>query len=134
MHSERFRAAGPIAQPIPLGEKMRNRSAVKLGAHAAVAMACALMFGLTARAQGEAEKTYKAKCVACHAPDGSGTEAGKKLGAHDLRSSEAQNLSDADLTQIVAKGKNKMPGYEKTLKADEIKGLVAYIRTLAPRK
>ena len=39
-----------------------------------------------------------------------------------------------DLTTIVAKGKNKMPAYEKTLKADEIKGLVAYVRGLAAKK
>ena len=39
-------------------------------------------------------------------------------------------MSDAELSDIIAKGKNKMPSYEKTLKADDIKGLVAYIRTL----
>ena len=87
---------------------------------------------LTSRshAQGEAEKTYKAKCVACHAADGSGSEVGKKLGTHDFHSSEVQSESDADLTQIIAKGKNKMPAYEKSLKPDEIKGLVAYVRGL----
>jgi cytochrome c6 len=90
-------------------------------------------FALHARAQSEAEKTYKTKCVACHAADGSGSEVGKKLGAHDFHSSEVQSESDADLTQIIAKGKNKMPAYEKSLKPDEIKGLAAYVRDLGKK-
>jgi len=89
-----------------------------------------LFFTSHAGAQNEIEKTYKTKCVACHAADGSGTEVGKKLGTHDFHSSEVQSESDADLTQIIAKGKNKMPAYEKSLKPDEIKGLVAYMREL----
>jgi len=43
-------------------------------------------------------------------------------------------MPDAELTEIIAKGKNKMPGYEKRLKPDEIKGQVAYIRSLALKK
>lgn len=89
-----------------------------------------LFFTSRAHAQGQAEATYKAKCAACHAADGSGSEVGKKLGVHDFHSSQVQAESEADLTQIIAKGKNKMPAYEKSLKPDEIKGLVAYVRGL----
>lgn len=83
-----------------------------------------------ARAQGQAEATYKSKCLACHGADGAGSEVGKKLGTRDFRSSPVQGQSDADLTQIIAKGKNKMPAYEKSLKPEEIKALVAYVREL----
>jgi cytochrome c6 len=89
-----------------------------------------LFFASLAHAQSEAEKTYKSKCVVCHAADGSGSEVGKKLGAHDFHSSQVQSESDAELAQIIAKGKNKMPAYEKSLKPDEIKGLVAYTREM----
>jgi len=90
---------------------------------------------IPAHADATAESTYKAKCAACHGPDGSGdTAVGKKLGTHDFRSADVQKMSDAELTEIVAKGKNKMPAYEKSLKPDEIKGLVAYLRSLAPKK
>jgi cytochrome c6 len=92
-----------------------------------------LVFTSHARAQSEAEKTYKTKCVACHAADGSGSEVGKKLGAHDFHSSQVQSESDADLTQIIAKGKNKMPGYEKSLKPDEIKALAGYVRDMGKK-
>jgi len=87
------------------------------------------------KADNVAEVTYKAKCAACHATDGSGdTAVGKKLGTHDFRSPEVQKMSDAELSEILAKGKNKMPGYEKSLKPDEIKGLVTYIRSFAATK
>jgi len=92
-----------------------------------------LVFTSHARAQSEAEKTYKTKCVACHAADGSGSEVGKKLGARDFHSSQVQSESDADLTQIIAKGKNKMPAYEKSLKPDEIKALAGYVRDLGKK-
>lgn len=94
----------------------------------------AFLFGtLIARAQGQAEATYKMKCQTCHAADGAGSEVGKKLGTHDFHSSQVQGESDADLTQIIAKGKNKMPAYEKSLKPDEIKGLVAFVREIGKK-
>ena len=87
------------------------------------------------RAQGAGEKLFKAKCTACHAANGSGdTPAGKKVGARDLRSTEVQSQTDAQLTDLVTKGKGKMPAYGKTLKEDDIKGLVAYVRELAQKK
>jgi cytochrome c6 len=81
----------------------------------------------------DAAGLYAAKCVACHAADGSGSDVGKKLGAHDFHSATVQNMSDADLTGIISNGKNKMPPYGKTLKAGEIKGLVAYVRELGKK-
>jgi cytochrome c6 len=85
-------------------------------------------------AQGTAG-TYKAKCAMCHGADGKGdTPAGKKMGAHDFSSEEVQSQSDAQLAEIIAKGKNKMPSYEKSLKEAEIKGLAAYVRELGKKK
>jgi mono/diheme cytochrome c family protein len=59
---------------------------------------------------------------------------GQKLGTHDFHSSQVQGESEADVEQIIAKGKNKMPGYEKTLKPDEIKALAAYVKELGGKK
>jgi mono/diheme cytochrome c family protein len=95
--------------------------------------AITFLVGLSTRAD-DSGIVYKAKCVACHAADGSGTPVGTKLGAHDLRSADVQKMSDAELTEIITNGKNKMPAYAKTLKADDIKGLVAYIRSFAAKK
>ena len=88
----------------------------------------------SSRAQGR-EKLFKSKCVACHGPEGKGdTPTGKKLGARDLGSTEVQSQSDAQLVELVTKGKGKMPAYGKTLKDDDIKDLVGYVRELAKKK
>ena len=84
---------------------------------------------------GDAAALYKTKCAMCHAADGSGSvPMGQKTGAHDFRSPEILKMTDAQLTEITAKGKNKMPGYDKKLTADEIKDLVAYVRELGKKK
>jgi mono/diheme cytochrome c family protein len=74
---------------------------------------------------------FKAKCASCHSADGSGgNPMGQKLGVRDLRSADVQNQSDAQLSAIIANGKKKMPGFGKSLSADQIKQLVAFIRSL----
>ena len=74
---------------------------------------------------------FKAKCAMCHAADGSAsTTVGKSLKIRDLRSAEVQGQTDEQLLGIIASGKGKMPGYEKSLGADSCKALIAHIRTL----
>ncbi len=61
----------------------------------------------------------------CHGADG------KKAAGHDFSSADVQKESDAALTAVITDGKApKMPKYADKLKPEEIKGLVAYIRTL----
>jgi len=99
---------------------------------AAATLVCVFGFSLSASAQG-AESTYKAKCAGCHGADGTGSSIGKKLGTHDFHSSDVQGQSDEQLADTVGKGKNKMPGYAKSLKPEEIKDLVAYVRALGKK-
>jgi len=88
----------------------------------------------SARAQDDAAKTFKAKCVLCHADDGSGNSpTGKALKAKDLRSDEVQKKSDAELTATITKGQGKMPAFGSKLSPDMIKSLVAYIRSIAKK-
>ncbi len=77
---------------------------------------------------------YKTKCAACHGPDGKGdTAIGKTNKLRDLSSSDVQQQSDPDLTAIITNGKGKMPAYGKSLKPDQVKDLVTYIRSLAKK-
>lgn len=88
----------------------------------------------SSRAQSAGETLFKGKCAACHGPDGKGeVPMGKKLGAHDLNSAEVQKQSDAQLTDVLTKGKNKMPAYESKLSKDQIAQLVAYIREIGKK-
>lgn len=95
----------------------------------ATVFAVVLSISFSASAQ-DAGATFKSKCAGCHAADGTGSPMGKKMGAHDFSTADVQKMSDAELTDIIGKGKNKMPPYAEKLKPEEIKGLVAYIRTL----
>jgi len=87
----------------------------------------ALALPLAAFADGAA--IYKAKCAACHGPDGSGqTTVGKNLKVSDLSSAEVQKLSDAEMTKLLTDGKGKMP--KSKLPADDIKAVIAFVRSL----
>jgi mono/diheme cytochrome c family protein len=93
-----------------------------------------LFLGSPARAQEKGESLFKAKCAMCHGPDGTGkTTMGQTLKIPDLHSEEVQKLSDAELTQIVTKGKNKMPAYEVKLSKEQIAQLVGFVRDLAKK-
>jgi cytochrome c6 len=89
---------------------------------------------LTIHADDASTKIYQSKCSACHGADGSGnTPAGKALKVVPFNDPDVQKQTDADLMTIIAKGKNKMPGYEKSLKPEEIKGVLAHVRDLGKK-
>ena len=100
-----------------------------------IGLAAAISFAMTVTVPAPAQDAgalYKSKCAMCHGADGKGdTPVGKKMGVHDFAAPEVKAMSDADLTQIITKGKNKMPAYAGKLKDSEVKDLVAYIRHLA---
>lgn len=88
----------------------------------------------SARAGDDAGAIYKTKCAACHGPDGKGeTSVGKANKMRDLASADVQKLSDDDLAGVIAAGKGKMPAYGKSMKPEQLKDLVAYIRSLGKK-
>lgn len=94
-----------------------------------------LMLPAAAKAQDDSTKTFKTNCVLCHSANGSGdSAAGKALKAKDLRSPEVQKQTDAALTEIITKGKGKMPAFGAKIQPDDIRKLVAYVRELAKKK
>lgn len=99
-----------------------KRISTQVFATAAV-IAVISFLSLSAQAQDAGGTLYKAKCAMCHGADGT------KIPAHDLSGAAVQGTSDADLGAIITNGKGKMPA-SKSLKPDEVKELVAYVRTL----
>ena len=75
---------------------------------------------------------YRQKtCVTCHAADGSGsTPAGKAMKVRDLRDADVQKQSDGELAKTIGDGKGNMPGFGKTMSAEQIANVVSFIRTL----
>jgi len=100
-----------------------------LGALALVAalLAGICLFSVTAKADvAAAGATFKTKCAGCHGADGKGKEAMK---TRDLGSADVQKQSDAELTNIITNGKGKMMPPYKTMTPDQVKDMVAYIRS-----
>ena len=96
-----------------------------------VALTGFVLLSVPAQAQTGGEALYKAKCAGCHGADGKGqTTVGKANNVRDLSSADVQAQSDDAVAGIISNGKGKMPAYGKSLKPDQIKDLVAYIRTL----
>jgi mono/diheme cytochrome c family protein len=99
----------------------------------ALPVAAALM---AAPARGEvdkkSERTWKAKCSACHGVDGRGdTEQGKKLGIKDYSTAEWQaSKTDDAIKAGIENGVPDMDGYKGKLDDEQIKKLVELIRGL----
>ena len=89
-------------------------------------LAFALMFSTWSLADSGAD-TFKAKCAMCHGANGEGKAPMK---TRDFASADVQKQSDAELTDIITKGKGKMPAYDGKLSKDQIGDLVKWIRTL----
>lgn len=90
---------------------------------------------LAASPDDAAKANFGANCSACHGEDGGGdTPVGQSLQVPDLRSDEVQKNSDAELTKTITDGMESMPPFKDMLTADQIKGLVGYVRELAKKK
>lgn len=74
----------------------------------------------------EVYKSAKPACSMCHGTDGK-----KMAGTKEFASPDVQKMSDAELTATINNGKPpKMPAYKGKLTDDQIKALVAYIRSM----
>lgn len=85
------------------------------------------------------QATFAKKCSACHGKDGKGSKMMAKmfkteLENLDLVSEAAQKKTDAELTETIHKGKNKMPSFKGKLKDAEITEVLSYVRAFAPKK
>jgi mono/diheme cytochrome c family protein len=70
-------------------------------------------------------------CARCHGADGkSQTVLGKELKATDLTGKKVRKLNDSKILKAITNGKGKMSAFGKKLKADEIKSLAEFIKTL----
>jgi mono/diheme cytochrome c family protein len=99
-----------------------------------MAAAIGVMAAMTAPAQ-DSKALYEKSCQKCHGADGKGqTVMGKRLGAKDYTDAKVQDaLKDEVAVKSIKEGLKKD---DKTLMQpaadltdDQIKGLVAYIRT-----
>ena len=102
-----------------------------------VIVVTALAAGVVTASAAEVKETWAKTCAKCHGEDGKGkTKMGEKLGIKDYTDSKIQaDLKDPDMTKAIKEGvkekdsdKMKMKGFPD-LSDDEVKALVAYVRT-----
>jgi cytochrome c551 len=78
-----------------------------------------------------ASSVFKTKCAPCHGAAGdANTPAGKALKVPSFTSEEVLNETDANLLTIARNGKGKMPAWHDKLSDDQLKDLIAFIRTM----
>lgn len=85
----------------------------------------------------DAKENWEKDCAQCHGQDGSAnTKMGMKLNAKNLTDAKVQaGFTDADATKAIKEGmkengKTVMKAFGDKLSDDEVKALVAYVRTL----
>jgi len=81
----------------------------------------------------DGKKLYDAKCKSCHAADGKGTTAMKKLKAPDMSDPAWQGRHDqAKIAAAIADGvpDSKMKPFKDKLKPEEIEAIAVYVKTL----
>jgi mono/diheme cytochrome c family protein len=80
----------------------------------------------------EAEKLFLERCANCHGPDAKAQSArAKKMGLRDLTAADVQKQSDAQLAEIIVKGKGAMPAFAKDIDERQTKLMVEYLRAVA---
>jgi mono/diheme cytochrome c family protein len=99
-----------------------------------------LLLCSTASAQSlsDAARLFKGKCAACHGTDGKGaTTEGAKMAIRplpgDISDQKIREVIEGGVNRTTADGKKQsMTAYKDKLTADQIAGLVAYVRSFGP--
>ncbi len=101
-----------------------------------ILLAAILAASTVAVTAGDAKALYEKECAKCHGSDGKGdTKMGKKTGAKDYTDPAVQaELKDAAAFKAIKEGFKTKDGKEvmkpsEGLSDEDIKGLVAYMRT-----
>jgi mono/diheme cytochrome c family protein len=96
---------------------------------ATIAMACLL--SAAAYAQNEGSTLFQSNCLMCHGADGKGnTPTGQAFKVVNLRDPAVVKMSNAELANVISKGKGSMPAFGNRLTPPQIENLVSYIRVL----
>ena len=98
----------------------------------AVALCCSLLPQLCL---AQTEAVYQAQCASCHGSDGTPTDAGKNLGAADLKSAFVQDLTNEELFNSIARADNHTAYahafIRRGMTSQQIYELVKYLRQMA---
>lgn len=102
---------------------------------AVLAVTSALM--IAAAQAADVKENWENNCAKCHGADGKGqTKMGRQLGVKDYTDAKVQEgMKEDEMLRRTKDGlkegsKEKMPAYKEKLSEQEIKDLIAFVRTL----
>jgi len=102
----------------------------------ALLLATATLLAVAPLRAADAPANWTKHCASCHAADGSGsTRMGRQSGAKDYRDAKVQAEMKDDTALkalkdgVQAKGKEVMKPFKDKLSEDEMKALIAHMRT-----
>lgn len=84
---------------------------------------------------GRGRRIFQRTCSSCHGPDGRGVQ---RLGLvrppRDLTRAEFHaQVTDEQLRQVIRTGKGQMPAFGGLMGDEDLRHVIAFIRTLPPR-
>jgi len=101
------------------------------GFRAAAVILMAAFIAVSAFTQATGASIYRSKCAMCHGADGLAmTPMAKSMKELSFKDPAMLKASDARFFASTKFGINKMPGYSTRLTDQEIKDVIAFIRTL----
>ena len=98
-------------------------------------IAAFLVLAATSAFAATAQENWDKSCKLCHGADGSGqTNVGKKMHLLDYTKAEDQaKFTDAEATEVIMNGKEKMKPFKEKLSAEEVADLVKLVRSFAAK-
>jgi len=78
------------------------------------------------------QELFRQHCASCHFAEATAQKIGPGLkGLYSrLKFSDGTKVSDAGLTRWIEVGGENMPGFSETLKPEQVRALISYVKTL----
>jgi len=74
---------------------------------------------------------FRQHCASCHFAETSAPKIGPGLkGMYDRPFSDGKKVTDAGLMRWIEVGGKNMPGFKETMKPEQVRALISYIKTL----
>ncbi|MGH9775144.1 MAG: c-type cytochrome [Candidatus Acidiferrales bacterium] len=78
------------------------------------------------------KQVYDYRCAICHFPTSTNKKIGPGLKGWGTRTkfADGREITEEQLREVIAKGGKNMPAFEKQISADQMRDLLAYLKTL----
>jgi mono/diheme cytochrome c family protein len=95
-------------------------------------MMLAAAIASAAQSDAAGKDLFNQHCASCHFPETTAQKIGPGLKGLYKRSAfaDGKKVTDATVTRWIEAGGKDMPGFKETLKPEQIRALISYLKTL----